>query len=72
MIIRNKGTHYEIEMFHIVNISKDHPEPAFNEYLKKLAEEFVSEINTIRFAIKTNIPYVPVTSSHNVVEDIVT
>lgn len=69
MIIRNKGTHYEVEMFHIINIGKDNAEKGFNNYLTELAQEFVKEINTLRFSIKTGLEYIPATTSHTKVED---
>lgn len=69
MIVRNKKDHFEVEMFHKVQVGKRNPEADFNEYLVTLAKEFIAEINTHRFAIKHNIPYVPVTTSHHVVDD---
>lgn len=69
MILRDKGTHYEVEMFHIINLGKQNPEFNFNEYLTQLAKEFIAELNTTRFAVKTNIEYKPVTQSHTIVED---
>jgi hypothetical protein len=69
MILRKKDTHYEVEMFNVVNLSKDHPEKAWEQYLIKITQEFLQELNTSRFAVKNNIPYVPVTSSHHVVLD---
>jgi len=70
LIFKNMGNYYQVEMFHVVNISKDHPAEAFNEYLVKLAHEFNKQLTSTQFSIQHNLPFVDVTDSHKVVEDV--
>lgn len=71
MIFRDKKTHFEIEMFHIVNIGKQDPARSFNDYLVKLAEEFNKELTSTKFSMATGLPKVAVTDSHQIIEDLV-
>ena len=69
MILRDRQTHWEVEMFHIVNVGKKQPHESFKIYLIELMAEFDKELTSTFYSMATGQPRVPATQSHHLVDD---
>ena len=65
MIVKNCGTHYEIEMFNIVVVNKDDPQKSWLAYIEDITKEFIKEVTRTQYP---SLGLQPVTS-HIVVPD---
>ena len=56
MIVKNCGTHYEIEMFNIVVVNKDDPQKSWLAYIEDITKEFISEVTRTKYPARGIIP----------------
>lgn len=54
MIVKNLGTHYEVEMFNVVVLNKDNPRASWLEYIKDITTELDREVTRTQYSL--NIP----------------
>lgn len=49
MIVKNLGTHYEIELFNVVVVGKDDPQKGWLSYIEDITKEFIKEITRTQY-----------------------
>jgi len=45
VIVKNLGTHYEVEMFNVIVLNKDDPKKSWLSYVADITKEFEQEVN---------------------------
>jgi hypothetical protein len=49
MIVKNLGTHYEIEMFNVIVVNKDDPQKSWLSYIEDITKEFIKEVTRSQY-----------------------
>ncbi len=65
MIVKNLGTHYEVEMFNIVVLNKDDPVKSWIAYCQDITKELMQEVTRTQYPTSLLQPV----QSHIVVPD---
>lgn len=64
MIVKNLGTHYQVELFNVVYLNKDDPRKSWLEYIKDITTELDREVTRVQYNLN-----IPAAQSHVIVPD---
>lgn len=49
MIVKNLGTHYEVEIFNVIVLNKDNPQKSWLSYIEDITKEFIKEVTRSQY-----------------------